>query len=509
MNVRWLLSMAALVLFLPACAKQAADSTPKSDAEPAPDAATAAADADDAGTEAEAPASKTAGDRLLAAMVEEPPQRATSSGQRMQPSPNRENPIALAFEFNEALSRDDEDAKRIAGELLAVTQEAIAGKGVADYIDRVAKESPTAAAKLLVWAARAQMIAKHIPKRPNQTSPATYAVGRLIIADGKFSPADVMFQVPITEEGYFATEIGDVSRPLAFRAPGYEPLDAPFPNVESRSADPDSLVPADVVYPILLENITIKPLADDQRATLRGRAAVDDASKAATAKVSLSLGMGPANTPHGGYSPRKSWPQPLVVEVAEDGTFEAPGLNPSEYSVSISADEHAPVRETIALKSGETHDAGDLKLRSTNLGFYVGADEPDVPELEWEKDFDAALERAKKEDRPLFIMMTATWCGPCKMLERDSLANVWIREFMKPFVVVQAFEDKAVEDKYGCEGYPTLVFCDPQGEPLHKFVGYRPAINFAGEVAKAYGKVDAEMPAELQTLIDKEVVTLD
>ena len=57
-------------------------------------------------------------------------------------------------------------------------------------------------------------------------------------------------------------------------------------------------------------------------------------------------------------------------------------------------------------------------------------------------------------------MMTATWCGPCKMLESETLNYRWIRQFLAPFVLVQAFEDKDVEKTYGLGGYPTLAFCD-------------------------------------------------
>jgi hypothetical protein len=95
------------------------------------------------------------------------------------------------------------------------------------------------------------------------------------------------------------------------------------------------------------------------------------------------------------------------------------------------------------------------------------------------------------------------------MLERDALSNVWIRRFMEPFVVVQAYEEAPVEEKYGLRGYPTLVFCDSAGEAAYKFVGYRPAIDFAAELIKGFKAVDAELPPQLQALIDKEVVTVE
>src|SRR5262245_59671569 len=63
--------------------------------------------------------------------------------------------------------------------------------------------------------------------------------------------------------------------------------------------------------------------------------------------------------------------------------------------------------------------------------------------LAWEKDYPSAITKAKAEKKPLMIMMTATWCGPCKMLEKETLDDPWVRYFLSNFVVVKAYEDKA------------------------------------------------------------------
>lgn len=521
---RWLICVAAICAVAPGCSKPTVAAKQNAAANVASDEADAAKE--DAATSEEAaafepdapadaarsgePTTPQAGDRLLGAFNEPP----------------KESPLNLAFEFDQALSGDDEAAAEMAASILGVTRQAIVDERVADYIDGVAKDNPAAAAKLVVWTTRAQFVLKQVERRNKTTGQGTIAVGRLVMSDGKFSPADVMFQVPITAEGYFATEIGNPQGALAFRAPGYEDLDAPLAIYAVDETKGDAVVEDDSATaenaakksatdsptppsPIVMGDVVMMPLAKDRAATLHGRAAPDDSSKAATAKVQLSLGMGPANTPHGGYSPRQGWPAPMTVEVDDAGEFDVPGLNPSEYSVSIAAADHAAFRKTIVLQPGEVHDAGNLRLRSTDLGFYVGAEAPDVPELAWEKDFETALQRAKRENRPLFIMMTATWCGPCKMLERDSLSNVWIRKFLEPFVVVQAFEDRDVEKKYDYEGYPTLVFANSAGESAFKSVGYQPAIEFAATVAKGLKSVEQDLPAELQTLIDKEVVTVE
>ena len=124
------------------------------------------------------------------------------------------------------------------------------------------------------------------------------------------------------------------------------------------------------------------------------------------------------------------------------------------------------------LKPGQERDAGTIRLRCEDLGFYIGKPAPKAAELAWEKDFPTALEKARSTRKPLMVMMTATWCGPCKHLESQTLSDPWIRHFLSGFVVVKAYEDRKVEETYGLQGYPTLVFTDSNGRAAYTSVGY-------------------------------------
>src|SRR5207253_280925 len=83
------------------------------------------------------------------------------------------------------------------------------------------------------------------------------------------------------------------------------------------------------------------------------------------------------------------------------------------------------------------------------------------------------------------VMMTATWCGWCKVLEKETLSDPWVRHFLSGFVLVKAYEDRAVEQKYGLSGYPTLVFTDSAGKSVHKTVGHQAQLPFSRECARA------------------------
>lgn len=121
--------------------------------------------------------------------------------------------------------------------------------------------------------------------------------------------------------------------------------------------------------------------------------------------------------------------------------------------------------------------------------------------LPWESDIDTAKQRAVREGKPLFVMMTATWCGPCKMLEKETLPHKVIRSALEDFVWVQAFEDKEVEKRYQCRGYPTLAFVDSKSDKVFSSsAGYQQVNQFLATLIKA--RKDGKLPLsqELQDL---------
>jgi uncharacterized protein YyaL (SSP411 family) len=83
----------------------------------------------------------------------------------------------------------------------------------------------------------------------------------------------------------------------------------------------------------------------------------------------------------------------------------------------------------------------------------------------WEADYSAALQKARKENKPIFVMLTTEHCGWCRKLEEDTLSHSKIQLFLEPFIKVQVYADKNEEQgnlatKLGAAGYPTLVFLD-------------------------------------------------
>ena len=104
--------------------------------------------------------------------------------------------------------------------------------------------------------------------------------------------------------------------------------------------------------------------------------------------------------------------------------------------------------------------------------------------MPWDQsgDFASALARAAKAKKLVFIDFYATWCGPCKMMDRtvytDSSVAQVAASFVNRKVDAEKGEGIALAQRYRINAYPTLVVVDPTGTEVARETGYRPADRF-------------------------------
>lgn len=90
--------------------------------------------------------------------------------------------------------------------------------------------------------------------------------------------------------------------------------------------------------------------------------------------------------------------------------------------------------------------------------------------------FTEALEKAKKQDKILFLDAFTTWCGPCKMMSRDVFPQAAVGEFFNEhFISIKIDMEKGegigLRETYNVNSFPTLLFIDSDGKELHKLIG--------------------------------------
>lgn len=103
----------------------------------------------------------------------------------------------------------------------------------------------------------------------------------------------------------------------------------------------------------------------------------------------------------------------------------------------------------------------------------------------------SVLEKAKKENKIIFLDAYATWCGLCKQMDAETYTNQAVADFYNAnFINVKYDMEKGegamLSDRYYVSAYPNLVFINPDGVMLHKGVGFVAANEFLalGKIAK-------------------------
>ena len=95
-----------------------------------------------------------------------------------------------------------------------------------------------------------------------------------------------------------------------------------------------------------------------------------------------------------------------------------------------------------------------------------------------ESSFKEILALAKKENKLVFLDAYASWCGPCKMMERNVFTKPLVSDYFNSKFINSHFdmekgEGREIAQKYQIYSYPTLLFLNGDGEVVSKSIGYQ------------------------------------
>jgi len=115
------------------------------------------------------------------------------------------------------------------------------------------------------------------------------------------------------------------------------------------------------------------------------------------------------------------------------------------------------------------------------------------------------LKMAKNQNKMIFVDAYTTWCGPCKMMDRDVFTDKAVSEFFNEnFISVKMDMEKGegitLKTDWNVTAFPTFVYFNPKGEIVHRVVGYHPAPNFMHYSSMALD--ENKMAANLQKKYD-------
>lgn len=95
-------------------------------------------------------------------------------------------------------------------------------------------------------------------------------------------------------------------------------------------------------------------------------------------------------------------------------------------------------------------------------------------EIHWAKDFDSAMALAKKENKPVYMLITSDRCRWCQRLKIKTLSDKEVIERLNGSYIaldVNRERDK-IPSMYRASMVPTTYFLAPNGKVLVKIPGY-------------------------------------
>jgi protein disulfide-isomerase len=105
----------------------------------------------------------------------------------------------------------------------------------------------------------------------------------------------------------------------------------------------------------------------------------------------------------------------------------------------------------------------------------------------WKTDYTAALAEAAKENKMVLLDFTGSdWCGWCIKLQKDTFSKSEFKKFAQESLVLVELDfprgktqsdelkkqNEELAEKFGVQGFPTLVLLDHQGKEATRNVGY-------------------------------------
>jgi len=167
----------------------------------------------------------------------------------------------------------------------------------------------------------------------------------------------------------------------------------------------------------------------------------------------------------------------------EEGKKFAPRLAMLMYPVYVFHDKKGDQLSFIS--SGQIlKDTSSLMVKARSSVAIAKEKEVNTRQINFEKgNWQAALDKAKKENKLIFLDAYTMWCRPCIMMAKDiftldKVADYYNGNFINVTMDMEKGDGPAVGKKYKIAAYPAFLFIDGNGNVVHKGGGYQEAKEF-------------------------------
>lgn len=97
--------------------------------------------------------------------------------------------------------------------------------------------------------------------------------------------------------------------------------------------------------------------------------------------------------------------------------------------------------------------------------------------------FEDILAKAKSENKLVFLDAYASWCGPCKLMEKNvftdkAVQSYYDMNFINARIDMEKGEGPSLASRYQVASYPSFLYLNGSGEVVFRSMGYLPANDF-------------------------------
>ncbi|MET0463913.1 MAG: thioredoxin family protein [Chitinophagaceae bacterium] len=109
------------------------------------------------------------------------------------------------------------------------------------------------------------------------------------------------------------------------------------------------------------------------------------------------------------------------------------------------------------------------------------------------------LQEAQKQNKPIFLDVYTSWCSPCKQMDKfvftaKEVGDKYNPAFINYRIDAEKGEGIQLAGQFNVKAYPTYLFLDQKGYPLHRVEGYFDIEPFVAQADRAISLVNAENP---------------